>query len=119
MGIATKWAIRLQTSDFYGPSPSTPPPPNPYARLCPPPPLRSDFGSMTRLHALPLYQTLFQENGKVGNSRHGKCSPLNILRLPLSPTKGDREIERLSLLTVKQSFILHSEVHRGTKRPNI
>ena len=29
MGIVTKWAIRLQTPDFYGPSPPTPPPPPP------------------------------------------------------------------------------------------
>ena len=29
MGIVTQWAIRLQTSDFYGPSPPTPNPPSP------------------------------------------------------------------------------------------
>ena len=38
MGIVTKWAIRLQTSDFYGPSPPTPPPPTPTPFLTPPPP---------------------------------------------------------------------------------
>ena len=40
MGIVTKWAIRLQTSDFYGPSPLTPPPQHPFY---PPPPPVSDF----------------------------------------------------------------------------
>ena len=39
MGTITKWAIRLQTSDFYGPSPSTP-------RSPPPPPL--DVGPLPR-----------------------------------------------------------------------
>ena len=29
MGIVTQWAIRLQTSDFYGPSLPTPNPPSP------------------------------------------------------------------------------------------
>ena len=37
MGIVTKWAIRLQTSDFYGPSPLTPPP-HPNTLSTPPPP---------------------------------------------------------------------------------
>ena len=62
MGIVTKWAITIRTSDFYGPSPSTSPP-APDARLCPPPPLRADFCSMTCLHALPLYQTLLWKMG--------------------------------------------------------
>ena len=29
MGIVTQWAIRLHTSDFFGPSPPTPNPPSP------------------------------------------------------------------------------------------
>ena len=36
MGIVTQWAIRLQTSDFYGPSPPTPNTQAPHDR--PPPP---------------------------------------------------------------------------------
>ena len=61
MGIVTKWAIRPQTCDFYGPSPSTPhPPPSP--RSCPPPPLRADF-CLTSFHALPLYHTLLRKMG--------------------------------------------------------
>ena len=36
MGIVTQWAIRLQTSDFYGPSPPTPSTQAPHDR--PPPP---------------------------------------------------------------------------------
>ena len=60
MGIITKWAIRLQNSDFYGPSPSTPPPPRCWV---PPPSLRADF-CLTRFHALPLYHTLLWKMGK-------------------------------------------------------
>ena len=41
MGIVTKWAIRLQTSDFYGPSPLTPPPPTPTPFLPSPPPCQT------------------------------------------------------------------------------
>ena len=37
MGIVTQWAIRLQTSDFYGPSPPTPNTQNPMIDLPPPP----------------------------------------------------------------------------------
>ena len=52
MGIVTQWAIRLQTSDFYGPSPPTPNTQAPHDR--PPPP--------------PQYQTSGQvENGKIWN----------------------------------------------------
>ena len=50
MGIVTKWAIRLQTSDFYGPSPLTPPHPN---TLSTPPPV-SDFAPPP---CPPQYQT--------------------------------------------------------------
>ena len=51
MGIVTQWAIRLQTSDFYGPSPPTPSTQAPHDR---PPP--------------PQYQTSGQvENGKIWN----------------------------------------------------
>ena len=52
MGIVTQWAIRLQTSDFYGPSPPTPSTQAPHDR--PPPP--------------PQYQTSgHMENGKIWN----------------------------------------------------
>ena len=37
MGIVTQWAIRLQTSDFYGPSPPTPSTQAPHDRPPPPP----------------------------------------------------------------------------------
>ena len=40
MGIVTQWVIRLQTSDFYGPSPPTPNTQAPHDR--PPPPPISD-----------------------------------------------------------------------------
>ena len=39
MGIVTQWAIRLLTSDFYGPSPPTPNTQAPHDRLPPPPPI--------------------------------------------------------------------------------
>ena len=38
MGIVNQWAIRLQTSDFYGPSPPTPNTQAPHDRPPPPPP---------------------------------------------------------------------------------
>ena len=38
MGIATQLAMRLQTSDFYGPSPQTPNTQAPHDRPPPPPP---------------------------------------------------------------------------------
>ena len=38
MGIVTQWVIRLQTSDFYGPSPPTPNTQAPHDRPPPPPP---------------------------------------------------------------------------------
>ena len=40
MGIVTQWAIRLQTSDFYGPSPPTPNTQAPHDRPPPPPNIR-------------------------------------------------------------------------------
>ena len=39
MGIVTQWATRLQTSDFYGPSPPTPNTQAPHDRPSPPPPI--------------------------------------------------------------------------------
>ena len=39
MGIVTQWAIRLQTSDFYGPPPQ---PPTPKPPMMEPPPPISD-----------------------------------------------------------------------------
>ena len=51
MGIVTQWAIRLQTSDFYGPSPPTPSTQAPHDR--PPPPQYQTSGHM--------------ENGKIWN----------------------------------------------------
>ena len=57
MGIVTKWAVRLQTLDFYGPSPSTPSP-SPMLGFAPPPP----FDSRSLLHDTftcpPPYHTL-------------------------------------------------------------
>ena len=40
MGIVTQWAIRLQTSDFYGPPPPTPNTQAPHDRPPPPPNIR-------------------------------------------------------------------------------
>ena len=63
MGIVTKRAIILETSNFYGPSPSTPnPQPSPRCWV-PPPPLRATF-CMTRFYAPPpLYHTLLWKMG--------------------------------------------------------
>ena len=85
MGIVTKWAIRLQTVDFYGPSPSTPRPPLPPTlapppRCWPPPPLRADFCSLTRLHALPLYHALLWKmgNGETYDMENMDPPPLSV-----------------------------------------
>ena len=37
----------------------------------------------------------------MGLLRHGKCPPPNIILLPLSPTKGDREMEGIVATTGK------------------
>ena len=83
MGIVTKWAIRLQTSDFYGPSPPTPNPP--------PPMLGADFCSMTRLHALPLYHTLLWKMEKTAKLM--TCKAVVRARCAGQGTRGGDEEE--------------------------
>ena len=68
----------------------------------PPPPLMLGFAPPPFDITLLLHDTFtlpppisdfVLENGKMGNLGHGKCPPPNIIPLPLSPTKGDPEIE--------------------------
>ena len=49
MGIVTKWAIRLQTSDFYGPSPPTPTPFLP-PHVKPLPPVSPPISDLSHCH---------------------------------------------------------------------
>ena len=99
MGILTKWAIRLQTSDFYGPSPPTTNPPP--SMLAPPPPSESRLLLHHSFTCPPPMSYSVMENGQLGNLSHGKCPPPNIILLPSSPTKGDREIEGILARTGK------------------
>ena len=66
MGLATKWAIRLQTSDFYGPSPSTPHP-SPLPPMFPPPPFESRLLLPGTFTCPPPISHFVMENGKLGN----------------------------------------------------
>ena len=65
------------------------------------PPLRADFCSMTRFHALPLCHTLLWKMENLETYDMENAPPRNIILLPVSPTKGDREIEGILARTGK------------------
>ena len=64
MGYQTS-NFRLLWTITLDPPPPLPLPPD--VGLSPPPPLRADFCSLTRFHALPLYHTLLWKTGNWGN----------------------------------------------------
>ena len=91
MGIVTQWAIRLQTSDFYGPSPPTPNTQAPHVRT-PPPNIRLvDKWKMGKYGTLENVQHGGTHSTPPPVSNHKSAAPPPTRHIGISPQEnGDK-----------------------------